>query len=128
MIHWILVNLHFTITQYPESAIYITDKAKQDTYYYNQLVASFLPKMRRAIEENLETNILALQSGQTVNNANSINTASHRFVARGNTNTTLALEDFAYAKFALDRQRQPRLALLLLTRRKSSFLTLSQTL
>lgn len=104
----------FVINQYPESAIYITDKAKQDIYYYNQLVAAFLPKMRRAIEENLETNIFVLQSGQTVNNANSINTAAHRFVARGNTNTTLSLEDFAYAKFALDKAKtsQARVAII----------------
>lgn len=93
----------FTINQYPEAAIYITDKAKQDMYYYNQLVASFVPKMRRAIEENLETNIFALAASQTLANANSINGASHRFVARGNTNTTLSLEDFAYAKFAMDK-------------------------
>lgn len=93
----------FTIDKYPESATYITDKAKQDMYYYNQLVASFIPKMRRAIEENLETNIFALAASQTAANANSINNASHRWVARGNTNTTLSLEDFAYAKFAMDK-------------------------
>lgn len=96
-------EFQFTIDQYPEAAIHITDKAKQDMYYYNQLVASFVPKMRRAIEENLESNIFALASSQTLANANSINNASHRFVARGNTNTTLSPEDFAYAKFALDK-------------------------
>ncbi len=107
-------NFTFTIDKYPEAAIYITDKAKQDSYYYNQLIASFVPKMRRAIEENLETNILALANGQTVNNANSINGASHRWVASGNTNTTLALEDFAKAKFALDKAHaaQKRVAII----------------
>lgn len=96
-------EFQFSIDRYPEAAIFITDKAKQDMYYYNQLVASFVPKMRRAIEENLETSIFALAASQTAANANSINNASHRFVARGNTNTTLALEDFAYAKFAMDK-------------------------
>jgi len=96
-------EFQFTIDKYPEAAIFITDKAKQDMFYYNQLVASFVPKMRRAIEENLETNIFLLANSQTASNANSINGASHRFVARGNTNTTLALEDFAYAKFAMDK-------------------------
>ena len=96
-------EFQFTIGHYVESATYITDKAKQDSYYADQLIASFIPKMKRAIEENLETNILALQSGQTAANANSINSASHRFVARGTSNTTLSLEDFAAAKFAMDK-------------------------
>ena len=96
-------EFQFIINKYPEAAIYITGKAKQDMYYYNQLVSSFVPKMRRAIEENLETNIFALAASQTAANPNTINGASHRFVVRGNTNTTLSLEDFAYAKFTLDK-------------------------
>jgi hypothetical protein len=93
----------FTIDRYVEAATYITDKAKQDSYYANQLIASFVPKMRRAVEENMETSIFALANSQTVNNANSINSADHRFVGSGNTNTTLSLEDFAKAKYALDK-------------------------
>ena len=96
-------NFTFTIDRYVEAATFITDKAKQDSYYADQLIASFLPKMRRAVEENLETSIFALAGSQTAANANSINGASHRFVASGNTNTTLALEDFAKAKYALDK-------------------------
>src|SRR3990167_248647 len=96
-------EFQFTIDQYPEAAIHITDKAKQDMYYYNQLVASFVPKMRRAIEENLETNVFALQSQQTVGDPNTVNGAPHRWMAHGTTNTTLALEDFAQAKFSLDK-------------------------
>lgn len=96
-------NFTFTIDRYVEAATYITDKAKQDSYYADQLIAGFLPKMRRAIEENLETSIFALAASQTAANANTINGASHRFVASGNTNTTIAIEDFAKAKFALDK-------------------------
>jgi hypothetical protein len=96
-------EFQFTIDHYVEAATYITDKAKQDSYYANQLIGSFLPKMKRAIEENLETRIFALQSSQTVNNVNAINGANHRFMASGDTNTTLALQDFAKAKFALDK-------------------------
>lgn len=96
-------EFQFVIDRYPEAAVFITDKAKQDMYYYNQLVASFVPKMRRAIEENLEASIFSLANSQTPANANTINGVSHRFVARGNTNTTLALEDFAYAKLSLDK-------------------------
>lgn len=96
-------NFTFTIGNYVEAATYITDKAKQDDYYADQLIASFIPKMKRAIEENLETNIYALAASQTAANANTINNASHRFVASGNTNTTLALADFSEAKYALDK-------------------------
>ena len=96
-------EFQFTIDRYVEAATYITDKAKQDSYYANQLIASFLPKMKRAIEENLETSILALSASQTAANANSINGAAHRFVAHGATNTVLSPEDFAQAKFALDK-------------------------
>lgn len=96
-------EFQFTIDRYVESAVYITDKAKQDAYYANQLIASFVPKMRRALEENMETSIWALANTQTVNDLNTINGAAHRMVASGNTNTTLALEDFAKAKYALDK-------------------------
>lgn len=96
-------NFTMTIDRYVESATYITDRAKQDSFYADQLIASFIPKMKRAIEENLETSIFALSNSQTVNNANSINGAPHRFVASGNTNTTLDVADFAKAKFALDK-------------------------
>lgn len=93
----------FTIDRYVEAATYITDKAKQDAYYSNQLIASFVPKMRRALDENMEGSIFALANSQTLSNPNTINGAPHRFIASGNTNTTLALEDFAKAKFALDK-------------------------
>lgn len=96
-------EFQFTIDRYVEAATFITDKAKQDSYYANQLIASFVPKMRRAIEENLETSILALVNSQTLADANEINGASHRWVATGNTNTTLSIEDFAKAKYALDK-------------------------
>lgn len=96
-------NFTFTINKYVESATYITDKAKQDSYYADMLIASFIPKMKRAIEENLETGIYALAAQQTAANPNTINNAPHRFVASGTTNTVLALSDFAEAKYALDK-------------------------
>lgn len=95
-------EFQLTIDRYVESATYITDKAKQDAYYANQLIASFVPKMRRAIEENLETSILAMAGSQTLADANTINGAAHRFVG-GETSGNLRFEDFAKAKFALDK-------------------------
>lgn len=95
-------EFQLTIDRYVESATYITDKAKQDAFYANQLIASFVPKMRRAIEENLETSIFALAASQTLNDANTINGAAHRFIG-GETSGNLRFEDFAKAKFALDK-------------------------
>jgi hypothetical protein len=93
----------FTIDRYVEAATYITDKAKQDSYYAQQLIGMFPTKMRRALDENLEGSVFSLANTQTVNNANSINGADHRFVASGGTNTVLSLDDFAKAKYALDK-------------------------
>jgi hypothetical protein len=93
----------FVIDRYPESATFITDKAKQDSFYYNQLLGMIPGKMRRALDENLETNVMNLANTQTLNDANSINGAPHRFIASGTSNTVLAPEDFAKAKFSLDK-------------------------
>jgi hypothetical protein len=96
-------NFSFIINKYVESATYITDKAKQESFVADQLIASFIPKMKRAIEENLETGIFELANSQLTNNLNSINGVGHRFVGSGATNTVLALADFARAKLALDK-------------------------
>jgi hypothetical protein len=93
----------FTIDRYVEAATYITDKAKQDSYYANQLIGMFPTKMRRALDENLEGSVMSLANTQTLNAANVINGAPHRFVASGNTNVNLSFNDFAKAKFALDK-------------------------
>jgi hypothetical protein len=93
----------FTIDRYVEAATFITDKAKQDSYYSQQLIGMFPTKMRRALDENLESSVFSLANTQTVNNANEINGASHRYVASGGSNTVLSLDDFAKAKYALDK-------------------------
>jgi len=96
-------EFNFTIDRYVEAATYITDKAKQDSYYSQQLIGMFPTKMRRALDENLESSVFSLANTQTANDLNTINGAAHRFVASGSTNTVLALDDFAKAKYALDK-------------------------
>lgn len=93
----------FTIDRYVEAATFITDKAKQDSYYAQQLIGMFPTKMRRALDENLEGSVFSLANTQTANNTNEINGADHRFVASGSSNTVLSLDDFAKAKYALDK-------------------------
>jgi len=93
----------FSIDRYVEAATYITDKAKQDSYYAQQLIGMFPSKMRSALDENLEGSVMGLVNTQTANDTNTINGADHRFVASGSTNTVLSLDDFAKAKYALDK-------------------------
>lgn len=100
-------EFQFTITEYKSSGLYITKKARQDAFYSAELEASFVPKQRRAILENLETKIMALgmggaSGGQTVSNANLINGVNHRWVASGS-NEVMDITDFAKALYSLKK-------------------------
>ena len=100
-------EFQFSITEYVSSGTYITKQAMQDMYYMSQLVSSFVPKQRRAIEEKLETDILDLaESGQTATDTNTINGRAHRLVAGGASNV-IDVTDFAEAKLALKKANVP---------------------
>jgi hypothetical protein len=100
-------NFTFTITDYKSSATYITNKMKQDSYYMDRLVASFVPKMNRALMKVLEVAALAVgPAGQTLTDSNTINGAKHRYVG-GGTSETMVVEDFAKALYALQKANVP---------------------
>lgn len=100
-------NFTFSINKYKSSATYITNKMKQDSFYMSRLVSSFVPKQHRAIAKAMEVDVLALgNAGQTAGNLNTINGAAHRFVAQG-TNQILTPQDFAKAKYALQKANVP---------------------
>lgn len=99
-------NFTFSIDEYISSGTYITNKMKQDSFYMNELVSSFVPKQARAIQVHVEDKVLGLSASQTASNLNTINGADHRFIGSG-TNETIALEDFARAKFALKKANVP---------------------
>ena len=106
-------NFTFTIDEYVGSATYITEMAKQDMYYGQELISSFIPKQHRAIMEYLETQIMKTPGpnaksggGQTAASTNSINGFEHRFIASG-TNEVMALADFAKAKLSLKKANVP---------------------
>lgn len=102
-------EFQFTITEYLSSATYITNKNKQDMFYMNQLVSSFVPKQRRAIDEQVESTIFALQSQQTAANRNLINTAPHRMVANeGGADDLMQVSDFAKAMYSLKKANVPQ--------------------
>ena len=91
-----------TIDQYLQSAIYLTDKFKQDSFYISQVQSKFPQMVVRALMEKLENDIFLLHKKQTSNDANTINGVAHRFVATGSSNV-IALADIAKAKLALDK-------------------------
>lgn len=94
-------NFTFTITEYKQSATYITNKMKQDSFYMSRLVSSFVPKQARVIAEAMEEDVLAVgPDGQTPSNLNLINGARHRYVGSG-TNEVMTINDFLYARYAL---------------------------
>jgi len=99
-------EFQFTIDQYIGSAHYITRKAMQDSFYANELISQFIPKERRAIEEQIETKVLNLSASQTAADTNAINGADHRFVATG-TNEVMAPTDFAKARYGLKKANVP---------------------
>jgi hypothetical protein len=99
-------EFNFTIGNYISSGTYITNKMKQDSFYMSQLVSAFVPKQARAIQVDVETSILNLSASQTASNVNAINGADHRFVATG-TNETIALADFAKARYSLKKANVP---------------------
>lgn len=100
-------NFTFTINKYKSSATYITNKMKQDSFYMSRLVSSFVPKQHRAIAKAMEVDIMALgNAGQTASDPNAINGANHRWVAAG-TNNVIVPQDFAKAKYALQKANVP---------------------
>jgi len=110
-------EFNFTITEYEQAGTYITNKAKQDLFYAQELIGSFVPKMSRAIAEKVEVSILKEGQPKTGNpagyqvagNLNSINGAAHRWVGSGTLNSkkVLGVEDFARARHSLKKANVP---------------------
>jgi len=103
-------NFTFTVNKYKSSATFITEKMKQDSFYMNRLVSSFVPKMSRAIAKAMEVDMLATGNiGQTASSLNTINGGNHRFVGSGVVGGLAAIspKDFALAKFALAKANVP---------------------
>lgn len=100
-------EFQFTISEYLSSGTYITKKNMQDMFYMNELVSSFVPKQRRAIEEHVEAKTFEVaESGYAANSRQLINTAAHR-LAGGNSGK-IELADFAYALYALKKANVPQ--------------------
>jgi hypothetical protein len=100
-------NFTFTISQYKQTGLYITNKMKQDSFYFEQLSAKFVPNMYRALAKQMEVDALKVgPDGQTASNGNSINGAYHRWVGSGSSEV-IALKDFSLATYALEMANAP---------------------
>lgn len=100
-------NFTFTISQYKGTALYITNKMKQDSYLFEQLSAKFGPNMHRALAKQLEVDALKVgPNNQTSGNLNAINGGNHRFIGSAS-GQQIALKDFALATYALEMAAAP---------------------
>lgn len=100
-------NTTFAFDQYVGSALSISEKFKRDSFYTQEVLSSFVPKQHRAIMERVETRIFErANAGQTASDLNTINTAAHRWVAKG-TNNTISFKDFSLARYALRKANVP---------------------
>lgn len=103
-------NFQFQFDKYQGSATSISEKMKRDSYYAQELIATFLPRQHRALMEQVETRILSRpNAAQTASNTNTINNAEHRWVGQGTVGSSkaLALADFAKAQYALTKAQVP---------------------
>jgi hypothetical protein len=102
-------NFQFSIDQYKHSGTYITEQNKQDGFYMDRLISSFVPKQNRAILESLETSIMGLASSLGVVGTPGvpINGFNHRLdatgVATSGAGLQIAVADFARAALTLTK-------------------------
>ena len=100
-------EFQFSITEYLSSGTYITDKAKQDSFYTAQLIAKFVPEQMRALMVRYETDILKQpEEGIAANSNNAIDGFEHRWAA-GGTGAVMTVEDFARARYVLKKAHVP---------------------
>lgn len=100
-------NFQFTWKSYVYSGHSMTEKFKQDSFYADEVLSTFVPRQHRAIMQRVETDILSSgPTAQTGSNTNTINGAPHRFVATG-TGERLTLNDVAKAWYSLKKANVP---------------------
>lgn len=105
----------FNINEFVGVKVPFTDKFQEDDFLASAAIATLPRKMKRAFDEYFESQVFKIHRVQTNDDPNAINTANHRIVASGNTsggssqepNDTLTLQDFAYARYALQKAKAP---------------------
>lgn len=98
-------QFQFTINKSVGNKAMYTDEFMEDDFLAPQVVNATPRKMKRALDEYIETQILALANSQTAANANAINGHAHRFA--GGDAGKIEAADFAYAKLSLKKANVP---------------------
>jgi len=100
-------EFQFSITEYIQSGFSITEKAMQDLFYSNQLLAKAQPEMERALMKNFENYTFDTAERDVTANSNEvIDGIEHRWSA-GGTGAVVTVEDFARARYALKKANVP---------------------
>ncbi len=101
----------FNIDEFKGVKVPFTDHFFETSFQANEVLSRTPIKMKRALDEYMETKILELANAHTLNDDNVIFTGKHRLVGGGDgvsaTLNALTLEDFAYAKYALKKAAVP---------------------
>lgn len=103
-------NFVFNFTDYVYSGNSMTEKFKRDSWLSPQILALFPQRQHRALMEYFETRVWQVgNAGQTSGSLNTINGASHRWVASGVSNgvASLNFQDFAKVRYALTKSNVP---------------------
>lgn len=108
---------NFTITEYKYSANSLSAKFKRDSFWSNEVIASFVTRQHRALMVDYEKLVFSrANTGQTGSAAYSssplmpVNGGDHRWVAQG-TNNVITYKDFARAQYSLNVANMPMQAL-----------------
>lgn len=100
-------NFQFNFTDYVYAGNSMSEKFKRDSWLSPQIIALFPQRQHRALMEYYETRVWAVgNSGQTAGSLNTINNASHRWVASGTT-PAISFQDFSKARYALTKSNVP---------------------
>jgi len=97
----------FNINEYIGSKTSFTDDFIEEDHMANTVLQTLPERMKRAMDEYIETRVFHLQNQQTANDPNTINGARHRYTANGS-GATITVQDIAYAGYALDKAGVPR--------------------
>lgn len=118
-------RFNFNIDEFKGVKVPFTDHFFETSFQADQVLARAPERMKRAMDVHLETKIMELANEQTLNDANVINTAKHRYAGSG-AGTDVPVnqmlpEDFAYAKYALKKANVPMTGLVAVVSPETEF-------
>lgn len=106
-----LGEIQLTIDKYKQAGFNVTDKMKQDSYLIGKYVARAQVDVGVRLREQLEADVFNVVhtdtvQGQTVGDANNIDSQPHRWLALGTSNA-LSYGDFRQGKRVFDKHNVP---------------------